>query len=602
MYRVTLNNKTLVNNPLGLDTFTTEFIRDNEIFGIYSISSFDLVFVGDGFCILRDIQSDLSICEIPIIIEEYCNTTWNLVFTGLIEVSSIEVDYGLSQAKCEIIDNSPLSLLSRNSDVTVNVESNKDIYGNLINGWVYPFSTYVVKDLNGNNVNVDLAAWDIVLKNIVSAITGKKVNITSNYFNTYTQPEIWRITYSLVSLGAAINSITIQFKDFQGNTHIVTNPYTTGNGSIIEVSNNLMDGVSNSGAGLEDEKEDLEFSYDARKFYGYLVSGLGLIKDLYSSLPIEIESITIDDGGAGNTATFSKTQSFQDGGNYPSFASYRSLQQLTSADFSTTFKEIITELNKLYNVYFIASYDNNGEIDIRIEDYNTLSNTPTTFIFNNPKNLKAKFDEESVFNEIKLGDSSNTRTQQDITLTSNFCGIKKQFDAQNSFIIGASDIQSDMIETYDESKSDRKYILSNFGATLSSPLPIWVYDSGSALTIVNNRGVNIFETNWHKLYRHFSKLISNPIGIAPYYDLDSTGWNVNVENTSLNRFFMNYEFEENMTRVQFNKLVDNIFDKAIFKVPNEPEYKQGLIKTVRYNQNTGKALITILGDNRYVSN
>ena len=51
MYRVTLNNKTLVNNPLGLDTFTTEFIRDNEIFGIYSISSFDLVFVGDGFCI-----------------------------------------------------------------------------------------------------------------------------------------------------------------------------------------------------------------------------------------------------------------------------------------------------------------------------------------------------------------------------------------------------------------------------------------------------------------------------------------------------------------------------------------------------------------------
>jgi hypothetical protein len=594
-YRVILNGITLSNNPRGFDTFTTEFVRDNELFGIYSISSFDLVFVGDGFCILRDSQLDLSICDIPIVIQQWCNNSWSNIFDGIIETSSIELDYSISEATCEIIDNSPLSLLSRNADVTVDIESNKDIYGNLIDGYVFPFTTSIVKDLNGNNNNASLATWDVVLKNLISAITGKKVNITSNYLNTLSEPEIWRITFSLVSLGAAINSITIQFKDFQGNTHLVGTPYSSGNAAIQEISYNLLDGVDNSGVGLEDEKEDLQFSYDVRKFYGIVITNLGLTRDFYSTLPIEIESITIDDGGAGNTATFSKIQDFVDGGNIPSFATYRSLKNLTSSDFTTTFKEIITELHKMYNVYFVATY-NNGEIDIIIEDEKTILNTTNTFTFNNPQKLKSKFDSSSVFNQISLGDASSTRMQQNINLTSVFCGIKNEFDATNSFIFGASDIQSDMIEVYDESKADRKYILSNYGSSLSSPLSIWVYDNGSSLNVLNNWAVNMFDSNWHKLYRHFSKLISNIIGLSPYSDYDSTGYSVNVTNTSRNKLFMNYEFEESMTRLQFNSLVDNIFDKALLKIPNQTNYKEGIIKSVEYNQTTGKALITILGE------
>ena len=54
-YRVYLNGVLLINTPNGLDTFLQEFIRDNNLFGIYSVSSFDLQFIGDGFCILRDL-------------------------------------------------------------------------------------------------------------------------------------------------------------------------------------------------------------------------------------------------------------------------------------------------------------------------------------------------------------------------------------------------------------------------------------------------------------------------------------------------------------------------------------------------------------------
>lgn len=594
-YRVTLNGTILTKNPLGLDGFRTDFVRDNEIFGIYSVSSFDLVFLGDGYCILRDLQSNLSTCEIPVLIEQFCNNAWTTILNGIIEVGSIEIDEELSQATCEIQDVSPIALISRNADVSVDLENDKDIFGNPIADYVNPFVLSVVNDLNGTPTNTTLADWEQSITNVLSAITGAKVNVSSNYLTSFTQDEIWRISFTLVSGGIDINSITIQFRDFQGNTHLIGTPYSSGNAAILEFIYNLNDGVTNSGAGIDDEKEDLQFSYDVRKFYAATSGMSGLVWDVRSTLPMEIESITIDDGGAGNTVTWSRIQPFVDGGNIPYFATYTSLINSNGPYyFTTTFKELMSELNKLYNVFFTATYNNFGEINLRIEDYQTFASTPINITFNNAKKLKVSFDQESAFNQISLGDASNTRMQQGITLTSDFCGIQNQFDATNSFILGASEIQSDMIDPYDDSKLDKKYILSNSGASLTNA--VWVYDNGAALSLVNNYAVNMYDSNWHKLYRHLNKFRGNIIGISPYFDYDSTGWNVNITNNALNRLFRKYEFEENLTRAQFDSLIDNVFDKARFKRPDETTYRQGLIKSIEYNQSTGKALITILGE------
>ena len=104
-YRVTLNGTILNQVPQGLDKLTTEFIRDNEIFGIYVVSSFDLVFIGDGYCLLRDIQNDLSVCDVTILVEEKCRGVYRTKFNGIIEVGLAKPSFALTLDKKSVGEN-----------------------------------------------------------------------------------------------------------------------------------------------------------------------------------------------------------------------------------------------------------------------------------------------------------------------------------------------------------------------------------------------------------------------------------------------------------------------------------------------------------------
>jgi hypothetical protein len=51
-----------------------------------------------------------------------------------------------------------------------------------------------------------------------------------------------------------------------------------------------------------------------------------------------------------------------------------------------------------------------------------------------------------------------------------------------------------------------------------------------------------------------------------------------------------------MSRTKFNSLIDSNIDKVQFKKTNDSNYREGLIKSVFYNDLDGKAQIVILGE------
>jgi hypothetical protein len=114
----------------------------------------------------------------------------------------------------------------------------------------------------------------------------------------------------------------------------------------------------------------LQYTYDSRAFYKTTFNTTTRTITAYSNLPIEILSITYNYVGPSiGDITFTKTSSWVDGGNNPVILNYRLLRGFnTNSGMVTTFKDLMSNLNKEYNVYFLASYNEQGGIDLKIED------------------------------------------------------------------------------------------------------------------------------------------------------------------------------------------------------------------------------------------
>lgn len=589
-YRVYLGGQLLSNLPMGLDKFNKEFVRDNELFGIYVSRSFDLVFVGDGYCILKDFQIEYDVCSKDIIIQQYCNGAWNTIFNGLIEVSSIEIDESNGQATCEIQDNSPLILLSRNAEISIDIEATKDIFG----GDITPpgsYSASMNSPTSSGAYTSKLYDYGGVFRQIISSITGVECTVTSTYLDTTPQPCVHVITFS-----GDLNNIidtTVVFKNFQGETQTITANFQTGSAHLVEVAKRLESStqfVANTNANIS---KTMQYNDDFRNFYSCVVNTVAKTITCYSNLPIEIIS-TSSTGFTPITTTFSKTQDFVDGGGIPYFTNYVLLKnQQSPYQFTLSFKEVMEVLNKEYNVYFLATYNSSGGIDFRIENFDYFYPSSPNYTFDNVKNLKVKFNDTIASKQIAVGDSSDTTlATRSLTFNTSLCGIGQSFDANTQFITGTVKIYEDLASTFDVKENNSKYLFSN---SVNTDIVYWSDGNYITSTIYSGYVYNIYLTNWHKIYRHFSKFKSNIIGQASYFDTDTIDYSINIENTSTNRLLMDYTFNESMSNSEFDSLVDNIVDLARFKKNTDSVYREGIITNINYNYITGEAEITILG-------
>lgn len=588
-YKVYLGGVLLNNIPKGLDSVSRLFERDNNFFGIYSVTTYDLIFVGDGYCILRDFQRDYNSCELDIKIDSFCNGILDNVFNGIIELGSIIIDESKAEAICDIQDSSPITLISRNSEVSIDLQTNVDLFGNAIT----PATPYniTLSNIDGTaSYNSKMYLVKDVIKTILEATTGTDVSIVSNYFSK----PITDCVYEIQVTGTLANFVTatIVYKNFQGDT--ITAVATGGGSNALNKIGYVLSPYSSvlSNAGV---LETMKVGFDNRNFYNFIYDTPLQTVTLYSSLPIEILSVDID--GAGMGISFSKISDYDDGGQDAMITNYRLLHNENNPSrFSMSLKLLMQEINKLYNVYFLASYDNAGKIDIRLENYDYFANAAVNFTFDNAQDLKISFDEDSSSRAIETGeDEDNTLSTANFTFGSEFCGLGTTFDAKNTSVIGSFQIFEDLL-AFDIQNKDYLYIFENSGLLfnihfVNAPVSPWSDKDANFY--------NLHLSNYHKIYRHFNKFRDNILGninVLPESPLQTFSPRINIKNTSTNRLFKKYEFIEYMKREDFNKLFDIISDKVEFKKQNDIVYRRGLIKTINYDDFNGKAEITLIGE------
>jgi len=594
-YRVYLNGVLLINTPNGLDTFLQEFIRDNNLFGIYSVSSFDLQFIGDGFCILRDFQENFDSCQMTIKIDRYCNNSWSTLYNGIIEVGSVEIDEEFSIATCEIQDNSPLSLISRNSEVDIDIETEQDIFGGDMP--VAPITTgLTLYSPNGvlSYAGVKYIKWDDLIKTVLRGITGVPINVTSTFFGTTPTDSQWTITYT--GNMASIISTTIRYRNFQGIEVLrVANQYT-GNNHFTNVRAELLSGDTLMGVPPYTDAEVTyigQYVLDYRDFTFTSQNNATKTITLNCSLPIEILDVQIVSADPSATVTFAQVSDYSDGGNEPIFMNYKMIAvQPSPYQFRLSFKSLMEELNKNYNVYFLASYNTQGGIDLRIEDYQYFASVSPNITLDNVKNLKISFDNDSTNNAISTGEPSDTTmATKQYTFGSDFCGLGDNFDAKSSFVIGTNRIWNDVQLAYDADYEQNIYMIENLG--IREIVQVVEDRSFNIADIYSMYLYNQYLSNYHKIYRHLNKFKNNIVGTVPVWRQDS---NINVTNIAQNRLFKRYEFSTFISEATFNSLIDSVVDKVRFKKENDTAYRTGLITALKYNNLTGKAEITTLGE------
>ncbi len=594
-YRVYLNGVLLVNTPNGLDTFLQEFIRDNDLFGIYSVSSFDLQFIGDGYCILRDFQENFDSCQMTIKIDRYCNSSWSTLYNGIIEVGSVEIDEEFSVATCEIQDNSPLSLISRNSEVDIDIETEQDIFGgNMPVAPIYDDLTLYSPNGVLSYAGVKYIKWDDLVKTVLRGITGVPINITSTFFGTTPTDSQWTITYT--GNMASIISTTIRYRNFQGIEVLrVANQYT-GNNHFTNVRAELLSGDTLMGVPPYTDAEVTyigQYVLDYRDFTFTSQNNATKTITLNCSLPIEILDVQIVSADPTATVSFAQVSDYIDGGNEPIFMNYKMIAvQDAPYQFRLSFKGLMEELNKNYNVYFLASYNNQGGIDIRIEDYQYFASVTPNITFDNVKNLKIAFDTDSTNNAISTGEASDTTmATKNYTFGSDFCGLGDNFDAKSSFVIGTNRIWNDVQLAYSADYEQNIYMIENLG---QREIVQVVEDRAFNIADIYNMYLyNQYLSNYNRIYRHLNKFKNNIVGTVPVWRQDS---NINITNIAQNRLFKRYEFSTFISEFTFNSLIDNVVDKIRFKKENDTAYRTGLITALKYNNLTGKAEITTLGE------
>jgi hypothetical protein len=594
-YRVYLNGVLLVNTPNGLDTFLQEFIRDNDLFGIYSVSSFDLQFIGDGFCILRDFQENFDSCQMTIKIDRYCNSSWSTLYNGIIEVGSVEIDEEFSVATCEIQDNSPLSLISRNSEVDIDIETEQDIFGGDMP--VAPiYDNLTLYSPNGvlSYADVKYIKWDDLIKTVLRGITGVPINVTSTFFNTIPTDSQWTITYT--GNMASIDNTTITYRNFQGIQVLrVANQYT-GSNHLTNVRAELLSGDTLMGVPPYTDAEVTyigQYVLDYRDFTFTSQNNATKTITLNCSLPIEILDVQIVSADPYATVTFAQVSDYIDGGNSPIFMNYKMLAiQPAPYQFRLSFKSLMEELNKNYNVYFLASYNNQGGIDIRIEDYQYFASVSPNITFDNVRNLKITFDTDAARNAISTGEASDTTmATKNYTFGSDFCGLGDNFDAKSSFVIGTNRIWNDVQLAYSADYEQNIYMIENLG---EREIVQVVEDRAFNIANIYNMYLyNQYLSNYNRIYRHLNKFKNNIVGTVPVWRQSS---NINITNIAKNRLFKRYEFSTFISEATFNSLIDNVVDKVRFKKENDTAYRTGLITALKYNNLTGKAEITTLGE------
>jgi len=270
----------------------------------------------------------------------------------------------------------------RNAEADIDLQTTIGLYNNTIDA-IDELNVTLSSPLTTPYSNVYIYDYIEALRVVLEAITGRNVNVQSTFLAKQPKDCIYDLEFT-GDMSQLVDA-TITYKNFQGQT-ITTNPIIIGGATQLYIVGYYMMPFSlhlgSTPTTFDYVQNAIKNDVDHRDFYYFETNNTTKKIRLYSNLPIEILSTSINSFDVTATLGFTKIQDFEDGGNNPCLSNYRLFHsQNDKARFSVNFKTLMSELNKLFNVYFVASYNNQGGIDFRVEDYQYFANAPVNITF-----------------------------------------------------------------------------------------------------------------------------------------------------------------------------------------------------------------------------
>lgn len=590
-YRVKINGITLRDSPKEIRNLQSSFVRDQDLPGVFVEELVQIVFVGDGYCKLKEYQEDLEFCELSIQFYKICDGEEVLFFDGIGTVSTIEINISEKEASIKITDNTLLNRILVNKDSLYVPTAETAIDGETI----LPVSThpmdFYAADASqpAEYLNVEVYEGMELLQGMLNWIVGNRLTVTSEFFNKTVVNNIVPLfastfnnyirTYEIVYAVPPIitDTTTITFKNWYGEQFTVT---IVGIGTVGTHIENVWTTLLKFGSltTLAD-KQQFTFDYDYTTFDLGSDNGTDTII-LSSFLPNQILSITSTSGDVSFSLSDDPDHQYIDTGINTCFLTGKMLNKVGSDNFSMSFNDLIEDLNKSYNIQFIIR---GGQFRIENKPYFDTNNIVLTF--DNVQNLKIAGSLENLYNKISASDKGiQIRSFLRRDFISQYCGVTKSFDVETEAIASFATIW-DHLDNPDTDNEDNMYIIqgnTNSNTISESQRTVLVsseiLDDNTFFAYMLNFGL----TNNKKIYRHQNKF-KGDIALAPFPGI-----------TNDNPAELVYEatFEQYITPAQYRNLINNNLSNVKFKT-DDSEYYMGITQEVQYSYETGIGQFTV---------
>lgn len=587
-YKITLSNVQLKTNPIGLDRIQYKFERDDGLFGIFAIAVLNLTFVGDGFCILRDIQnSDENLCSVPIRIEFSCDEGQNFttIFNGNIPLAKIKINNSEQKAFVEIEDNSPLALISQNAEIDFDYNSTQDIFGNPLKQLGSPYTTIQLYDEIGNYEFTDVKAIPIkeAIEFIMNFMTGYEVQFESDFLNsTQPQQETWRLTFDAEP--GTDQDTTITYTNFY-NQQTTINEVSSGD-THVEVLARRLRTLVLSAPGIPDEIREFWREFDQKYFQtsNDFTSGTHWA-EWNTPIPFEINSVVTV--GTAGIESITKTQSFIDAAFGIHFIDWSGLHEL-DGKIKLTFKKLITEINKATGCsFFVFVNPATNTLHVRLEDDSYYLNNSFIKTFDNIRDYIVESNVDTTYGTVQVGStqSQNSNTNETQTFSSLYCGLDNRLDLKNEFIMDSVQIWVDLAAAYNPDDTNSNIYMVQVESGQAIQYPLQYTRSTDFVSLGEGNSYNLYLNNNMSLIRHMSKFRNDFHGSPDKI----------ITNTATEKIYKKYSFTTNMNYQSFIEFADSVPDRVRFKMLDETEYKSGIVKEITYNYSDGKANFIVLG-------
>lgn len=597
-YKIIINGAEINTTPKQINTIKSSFKRDRDLKGIFVEELIEIIFVGDGYCKLKEIQEEKTFCEFPIIVYQICNRQQKLRFNGIADTFTIKTDLTLGEAKVTIKDNSPINRILQNKDSIYYPTSLTALDG------ATSITAVPTRAINFRNSELDSPTidWEDIevyeamelLQGNLNWITANGLTVQSDFFEREYETEInqgfteatannYRRVYEIVySTPPTVAATTIiRYRNFYGIETTETIVGAGANGTHLRnVWTTLLKFFSISNLG---DRYEFGVGYDFNE-WDYATDNNSDTIRLRSFFDNTILSIECDESVVNWSLTTDTDLTYIDSGNNTCFLTGKMLRKISNDNFSVSFKWLIEELDKVYNINFVVS---NGVF--QIENEQGFQTGTTILTIDNATNLNIESSLDNLYSKIKVADDGlEVKAFIERDFISTFCGIDKPFDAKTESIKSWRDIYGD-IDNPSDNNDDKYYLVQGESNTdtasmvsmqmaviLSSRI---VIDNGSYAYIPNFQ----FYNN-KQVIRHFQKFIGD-LSVSPYKK---------VKNTEAAELVYDISFEGVITEQQYNLLLANNLDQIKVK-SKDSDYYSGIVDEVSYEYSTGIGTFVMSG-------